>query len=87
MISSRRTFLTGLAATLVTAPAIVRASSLMPVKGIVMEVARVTFTTPYGTYVLDPPMSASELLLHDAIQRGLDERTFRILLQSTGRCL
>lgn len=35
MITSRRSFLTGLAATF-AAPAIVSASSLMPVKGIVM---------------------------------------------------
>lgn len=32
MIPSRRSFLTGLIASLVTAPAIVRAASLMPVK-------------------------------------------------------
>lgn len=32
MITSRRSFLTGLTATLITAPAIVRAGSLMPVK-------------------------------------------------------
>lgn len=37
MIPSRRTFITGLAATL-AAPAIVRAASLMPVRGIVMDV-------------------------------------------------
>lgn len=38
MTFSRRTFLTGLAATL-AAPTIVRAASLMPVRGIVMNVA------------------------------------------------
>lgn len=32
MITSRRSFLTGLGAVLITAPAIVRAGSLMPVK-------------------------------------------------------
>ena len=32
MITSRRSFLTGLGAALITAPAIVRAGSLMPVK-------------------------------------------------------
>lgn len=35
MITSRRTFLTGLGAALITAPAIVRAGSLMPVKQMV----------------------------------------------------
>jgi hypothetical protein len=34
MLTTRRSFLTGLAAGLVTAPAIVRAASLMPVKAI-----------------------------------------------------
>lgn len=37
MITSRRLFLTGLGAALVTAPAIVRATSLMPVKVILPE--------------------------------------------------
>ena len=37
MISSRRSFITGLAA-LVAAPAIVRVASLMPVRGIVMPI-------------------------------------------------
>lgn len=38
MITSRRSFLTGLGASLIVAPAIVRAASLMPVRGIVMPV-------------------------------------------------
>lgn len=37
MISSRRSFLTGLGAALITAPAVVRAGSLMPVKAIVID--------------------------------------------------
>lgn len=36
MISSRRSFLTGLAS-LIAAPAIVRVTSLMPVRGIIMD--------------------------------------------------
>lgn len=37
MISSRRKFLTGLGAVLITAPVIVRAGSLMPVKAMAAE--------------------------------------------------
>lgn len=64
MIPSRRSFLTGLGATLITAPAIVRPSSLMPVKsfspGIVPEywmdgftpISRTRFFYYNGTDVL-----------------------------------
>ena len=38
LTSSRRTFLTGLGASLIAAPAIVRFASLMPVRGIVQAV-------------------------------------------------
>lgn len=38
MIQSRRTFLTGLSASIIAAPAIVRAASLMPVRGIVQPI-------------------------------------------------
>jgi len=38
MTTTRRAFLTGLGGALIAAPAIVRASSLMPVRGIVMAV-------------------------------------------------
>ena len=37
MTLARRSFLTGLAASALAAPAIVRAASLMPVRGIVMD--------------------------------------------------
>jgi hypothetical protein len=37
MIQSRRSFLRGLGATLIAAPAVVRAASLMPVRGIVQD--------------------------------------------------
>jgi hypothetical protein len=40
MMLHRRSFLTGLTASLIAAPAIVRAASLMPVRGIVMPVER-----------------------------------------------
>src|SRR6266704_3082525 len=38
MITSRRSFLTGLGAALVTAPAIVRATSLMPIKQMIAPI-------------------------------------------------
>jgi hypothetical protein len=66
MITSRRSFLAGLTSALVAAPAIVQASSLMPVRGIVMPVEktnrlfRVTYvafsgrmTDIRGTEILD----------------------------------
>ena len=39
MIQSRRTFLCGLGATLIAAPAIVRAASLMPIRGIIQPIS------------------------------------------------
>ena len=45
MISSRRSFITGLAS-LIAAPAIVRVASLMPVRGIVLD------TSPEDIYAL-----------------------------------
>jgi hypothetical protein len=38
MITSRRSFLLGLGSALVAAPAVVRAASLMPVRGIIQDV-------------------------------------------------
>lgn len=38
MISSRRSFLVGIGASLIAAPAVVKAASLMPVRGIVQDV-------------------------------------------------
>lgn len=54
MISSRRSFLVGLGAALITAPAIVRAGSLMPVKyyGDRVIVADPMLTSPYSWYLL-----------------------------------
>ena len=52
--SSRRGFLAGLSA-LIAAPAIVRAASLMPVRGIVMAIGGVDLTTfPRDLYLCLP---------------------------------
>lgn len=50
MITSRRSLLTGLGASLIVAPAIVRAVSLMPVRGVVMPMG-----PPYFR-IIDPSM-------------------------------
>lgn len=60
MISSRRNFLIGATASLVTAPAIVRAASLMPVKRMI----EFEFST-LDVYTLD----FANLLDHDAMMR------------------
>lgn len=39
MLQSRRSFLRGLGATLIAAPAVVRAASLMPIRGIVQPIS------------------------------------------------
>jgi hypothetical protein len=47
---SRRVFLRGLGSSLIAAPAIVSASSLMPVRGLVMPVAPIMFTATWSDY-------------------------------------
>lgn len=76
---SRRKFFTGLGATLITAPAIVRAASLMPVKAMPVEL-----------YGISPSVYALDWLrLHDAMMADL----FRIMqipdhmLSEKGRAL
>lgn len=53
LITSRRSFLTGLGAVLVAAPAIVRAGSLMPVKAMELELD-FDWRMPPGTYMASP---------------------------------
>lgn len=48
---NRRSFLFGVGASMIAAPAIVRAASLMPIRGIVMPIAEESF--PVGTVFLD----------------------------------
>lgn len=52
MITSRRAFITGLGATLITAPAIVRAGSLMPVKPVRLVVPEIWVTFSPDMYDL-----------------------------------
>lgn len=67
MITSRRSFLTGLGAALITAPAVVRASSLMPVRGLVMPVEQPL------SIVMAPDMYAA---LCDATRRAFLPRLY-----------
>lgn len=69
MISSRRVFLTGLGASLVAAPAIVRAASLMPTKGVKVflspqELDRriVAMWRSIPIFVIDPPFEHCDTL-------------------------
>lgn len=53
--TSRRSFLIGAAASLITAPAIVRSASLMPVRGIIQPIYRGMRVTAYagGLTIID----------------------------------
>jgi len=51
MTMHRRRFLTGFGAAIVSAPAIVRVASLMPVRGIVMPVSTALESVANGIYV------------------------------------
>lgn len=65
MILARRRFLFGAAATLVAAPAIVRAASLMPVKA-----PKIVLSGWYGTFVL-PPASGMRMVSFIIENNGL----------------
>lgn len=55
---NRRSFLFGASASLIAAPAIVRAASLMPIRGIVMPVTAPEVTLAYGRLTIDPDFLA-----------------------------
>ena len=73
IIPSRRGFLTGLGAALITAPAIVRAGSLMPVKVMV---------EPYG---IGPMMSVVEIINRALWQCSQDRIVWRENWDKTAR--
>ena len=50
MITSRRSFLVGMGGSLVAAPAVVRAASLMPIRGIFMDVPSATLSVRWEGY-------------------------------------
>jgi hypothetical protein len=72
MISRRSLFL-GLSASLIAAPAVVRAASLMPVRGIVMPV-EVSYWMDYVTMV-QSTMWGDLLDCHEWAEKSFDEVT------------
>jgi hypothetical protein len=84
----RRSFLLGLGASLVAAPAVVRATSLMPVRGIVMPVELPDFVPlgdgvfdiVYGTKNIFPVQSFGPIRDGDVLEMVFDgeKRVFRV---------
>jgi hypothetical protein len=70
MLTSRRSFLTGLAASLVAAPAVVRAASLMPVRGIIQPIESLPIDLAYLD-LLRQRMNDVYRLTHQAMTRNL----------------
>ena len=60
---TRRRIVVGAAASLICAPAIVRAASLMPVRGLLLPVERPLRLNPYGAHC--------RRLFYDSLDRGL----------------
>ncbi len=84
---SRRGLITGLVSFAVTAPSIVRATSLMPVKLMIEAVTESRFNGSIaGTTLVVTAVQSGELRIGDAIRWGIDDRDLgRIVAQVCGQ--